>query len=85
MIQLQLKMCLYFQKTVQEDIISKQKRYFTKSKRFKMFFSNRIISRWNNLPKAVVNLNTINAFKNSIDMIFNNIMYDTNINIYYDF
>ena len=50
-----------------------------------MFFSNRIISRWNNLPKAVVNLNTINAFKNSIDMIFNNIMYDTNIDIYYDF
>ena len=63
----------------------KVEKVHTKSKKFQMFFSNRVVSRWNDLPNEVVNLNTIDSFKNSIDKIFSNIMYDTNINIYYNY
>lgn len=31
------------------------------------FLSNRIVSRWNDLPQSVVNAETVNSFKSGID------------------
>ena len=36
----------------------------------KFSFANRIIVHWNNLPDKVVNVNSINSFKNGLDKFF---------------
>ena len=46
---------------------------------FLHFFSNRINTRWNQLPEACVNAATVNGFKNQIDKLFCDIMYCTDI------
>ena len=47
-------------------------------KQTQMFFTNRIINIWNNLPSEVVLSKTINIFKNAIDKYLNKYMYLTN-------
>ena len=42
---------------------------------FQSFFTNRIINHWNNLPHKVVNVESINAFKNGLDKHFREIIY----------
>jgi ribonuclease P/MRP protein subunit RPP40 len=51
----------------------------TNSKKFSMFFTHRIVNDWNNLPYNTVNSKTMNAFKNSIDNIYKDIIYSTHI------
>ena len=43
-----------------------------------MFFTNRVINIWNNLPTNVVLSKTINTFKNEVDNYLNKFMYLTN-------
>ena len=42
---------------------------------YKYFFTNRIINKWNSLHKQVVSADSLNSFKNKIDMHFKDIMY----------
>ena len=46
---------------------------------FQSFFTNRIINHWNNLPHKVVNVESINAFKNGLDKHFREIIYSLGI------
>jgi hypothetical protein len=52
---------------------------FIKNRQYKHFFTNRIISNWNNLPVAAVNADSLNIFKNEIDKFFDKLMYSTNL------
>ena len=54
------------------------KRTFNKTQ-FKNFYSNRVINHWNKLPQDVVNADTINTFKNRIDKIHADLMYQTKL------
>ena len=47
-------------------------------KQTQMFFTNRVINVWNNLPTNIVLSKTINIFKNEIDSYLGNFMYLTN-------
>ena len=41
-------------------------------------YSNRIVSHWNQLPKRVVEVTSVDAFKERMDKQWkNNVMYDT--------
>ena len=51
----------------------------TNSKKFSMFFTHRFVNDWNNLPYNTVNSKTMNAFKNSIDNIYKDIIFSTHI------
>lgn len=42
---------------------------------YKYFFTNRIVNDWNSLPSQVVNADSLNTFKNKIDLHFRDIMY----------
>ena len=42
------------------------------------FFTNRVVKAWNSLPSETVSAETLNAFKNSLDKHFNNIVYKCN-------
>ena len=46
-----------------------------------MFYTNRIVNRWNGLPMHIVNADSLNSFKNKIDNNFKHIMYKTDIEI----
>ena len=39
------------------------------------FFSNRVVNLWNSLPEDVVSCESINAFKNSLDTHWSNLIY----------
>ena len=54
------------------------KELFNKTQ-YKNFFLNRVINHRNKLPQDVVNANTINTFKNRIDKIHADIMYQTRL------
>ena len=43
-----------------------------------MFFTNRIVDLWNNLPLNVVNAESVNVFKNEIDNYLKTYMFSTN-------
>ena len=43
------------------------------------FFTNRIINKWNNLPKAIVLAESLNSFKNIFDKEFSSITYNVNL------
>ena len=45
------------------------------------FFTNRIVSNWNNLPSDIVMADSVNSFKNKIDHHFRNLMYSTNLEL----
>ena len=57
----------------------KIKKIRTNSKDFNLFFTNRIVNDWNNLPSKTVNSNSINSFKNSIDNLYKDIAFSTHI------
>ena len=48
------------------------------TKQFQMFFTNRIINPWNNLPDVTVNASSLNCFKNYLDAHFRELMYSVN-------
>ena len=52
---------------------------FTNKTKYINFFTNRIVTKWNSLPQTVVNANSINEFKNKIDLHFKDIMYKTDL------
>ena len=52
---------------------------FTNKTKYKNFFTNRIVTRWNSLPQTVINANSINEFKNKIDLHFKDLMYKTDL------
>ena len=47
-------------------------------KPYQMFFTNKIINKWNRLPRSIVTARSLNSFKNKIDTHFKGIMYKTN-------
>ena len=51
----------------------------TNTRLYQNFFTNRINTRWNNLPVDCVAASTVNSFKNRIDKIFSDIKYSTDI------
>ena len=55
---------------------------FTNTTKFKKFFSNRVVNKWNNLPYEIVQSKTINEFKNRFDLLNKDIMYKIDINYY---
>ena len=59
-----------------------EKPALTNTQSFLKFFTNRVINAWNDLPSEAVNASTINAFKNSIDIFFAKILYDTNFDVF---
>ena len=50
-------------------------------KPYQMFYTNRIVNRWNGLPMHIVNADSLNSFKNKIDNHFKDIMFKTYIEI----
>ena len=58
-------------------------KYRTNSKKYKYFFTNRVITLWTSLPEAVVCAPTMNLFKNLLDTHLNNYKYNTNFNLYF--
>ena len=59
----------------------KLKKFRFNHKPYQMFYTNRIVSRWNGLPVHIVNADSLNSFKNKIDNHFKDIMFKTNIEI----
>ena len=58
---------------------NKLKKFSTKRKPYGNFFTNRTVNRWNRLPIQFVQAESINSFKNKLDMHFYNVIYTTNI------
>ena len=40
-----------------------------------LFFSQRVVERWNKLPPTVVSAPSLNSFKNRLDAVYNQYMY----------
>ena len=51
----------------------------TNTSAFQHFFTNRVVNCWNSLPRHVVSVDTVNAFKNSLDRHFSAFMYDKRV------
>ena len=49
------------------------------TRQFGSFFTNRIVSTWNNLPPEAVKAQSLNSFKNHLDNLFTKTMYSTNL------
>ena len=56
---------------------------FTNKTKYKKFFSNRVITKWNGLPAGIITSDSINNFKNRLDKYHKDIMYKVDIN-YFD-
>ena len=54
---------------------------FVNTLKYQKFFTNRIITNWNNLPLDIVTSDNVNSFKNKIDIHFQNLMYNTDLEI----
>ena len=52
-------------------------------KQYQMFYTNRIQTHWNKLPRDIVNAKSLNQFKNKIDTHFKAIMFTTNFSTEY--
>ena len=50
-------------------------------KPFQEFFTNRIINVWNGLPSDIVNVDSVNGFKNTFDKHFCSHVYEVNLSI----
>ena len=50
----------------------------TNTKKFSLFFTNRVTNNWNHLPVHVVKAGTINSFKNALDKEWKGQMYQVN-------
>ena len=46
--------------------------------KYKYFFTNRIINNWNNLPKYIVTAETLNSFKNKLDIHWEHLKFCIN-------
>ena len=57
------------------------KTYVNKSK-YKHFFSNRVINKWNSLPQDIVTSKTINEFKNKFDNYYKDIQFSIDTGLY---
>ena len=64
--------------TLRGHSLKLKKKAFKKDTR-KYFFSQRVITSWNNLPEQVVTAATINSFKNLLDKFMGNKMYSTSL------
>ena len=51
----------------------------TNTSAFQHFFTNRVVNCWNNLPRHVVCVDTVNAFKNALDRHFSAFIYDKRV------
>ena len=49
------------------------------TKMFQHFFTNRIINKWNSLPREIVCAESLNLFKNKLDKHRGYLKYSTNI------
>ena len=47
--------------------------------KFQNFFTNRVINTWNALPRLVVTANSLNTFKNRLDLHYHDYKFATNI------
>ena len=56
----------------------KLKKVRTNYKQYQMFFTNRIPTHWNKLPRDIVTANSLNQFKNKVDTHFKGIMFTPN-------
>ena len=56
-------------------------KYHTKSSLHANFFTNRVVSTWNNLPNSVVTAGTLNSFKNGLDKHWEHLMFSVEINM----
>ena len=45
------------------------------TKKFQHFFSNRIINTWNSLPERIVNAESLNVFKNTLDRYWGDLKF----------
>ena len=52
------------------------------TRKVQMFFTNRIINTWSDLPAVAVTASTINAFKNCVDRLFKGIIHNTKIDVF---
>ena len=57
------------------------KRHVNKSK-YKHFFSNRVINKWNSLPQDIVTSKTINEFKNKFDYYYKDKQFSIDTGLY---
>ena len=55
-------------------------KFHVHKKQSQMFFTNRVIDLWNNLPLHVVKSDSLNIFKNNIDRHFKDVMFTTDFN-----
>ena len=55
------------------------------TKQVQNFFTNRVIELWNSLPVQIVCEETVNSFKNKLDLHFSHLMYKTDLNMYFPF
>ena len=63
--------------------IYKINKEYTNKTKYKKFFSNRVVNRWNSLPSDIVTAKNINDFKNKLDNFNRGIMYKVDIH-YFD-
>ena len=47
--------------------------------KFQHFFSNRIINKWNSLPREIVCAKSLNVFKNTLDKYWEDIKFSIDI------
>ena len=52
------------------------------TKKYQFFFTNRIINLWNKLPEDVVSADSINTFKNKVDVFLKEYTYQINLDIF---
>lgn len=57
----------------------KLKKTRSKRKPYGDFFTNRIVNKWNRLPKQIVQADSLNTFKNKLDAHYSDVIYSTNI------
>jgi hypothetical protein len=54
----------------------------TNTSKYANFFTNRVTNIWNKLPETVVTAESVNSFKNKLDMLWKNHMYKINIELH---
>ena len=51
----------------------------TNTTAYQHFFTNRVVNYWNGLPHHVVNVDSVNSFKNALDCHYSHIMFDKRV------
>ena len=52
-----------------------------KTLKYQKFFTNRIVTNWNSLPRDIVMSEKVNSFKNKIDLYYKDLMYSTELEV----